>query len=78
MVHGDLQTCHVSNIINRMKDRRQLSHDILNILERFRIMHDLARDKNFENISKEELLVDLKDSLAELEKNFDELINTDQ
>jgi hypothetical protein len=51
-------------------DKRQLSHDILNILERLRIMHDLLKEQNFEHISKDELLIDLKENLTQLEKNF--------
>lgn len=51
-------------------DKRQLSHDILNILERLRIMHDLLRDQNFEHISKEELLTDLKENISQLDQKF--------
>lgn len=51
-------------------DKRQLSHDILNMIERLRIMHDLAKDQNFEVISKEELTKDLEDGLKKLEKDF--------
>ncbi len=57
-----------------MKDQRQLSHDILNILERLRIMHDLAREKNFEAISQKELVRDLEVSLKELEECFKEIL----
>lgn len=55
-------------------DKRKLSHDILNLLERLRIMHDLARDQNFEAISKDELKEDLKDTLEQLKKHFDTII----
>lgn len=55
-------------------DKRQLSHDILNILERLRIMHDIARDENYDAIPKDELKADLKDSLRQLEEAFKELI----
>lgn len=55
-------------------ERRQLSHDILNMLERLRIMHDLAQDQNFEVIKKEELLSDLDETLKKLEKDFKSLI----
>lgn len=51
--------------------KNQLSHDILNILERLRIMHDLIRDQNFEHIPKDELMDDLKTNLELLKKNFD-------
>jgi hypothetical protein len=52
-------------------DNRQLSHDILNILERLRIMHDLIKDKNYEHIPKNELLTDLNEDLDLLRKKFD-------
>ena len=55
-------------------DRRQISHDILNILERLRIMHDLARDKNFEVITESELKNDLKENLDQLKKDFEKLL----
>lgn len=54
-------------------DKKKLSHDILNILERLRIMHDLIRDQNFEHIPKEELMTDLKENLEQLNKNFEKL-----
>ena len=54
-------------------DKNRLSHDILNILERLRIMHDLIRDQNFEHIPKEELLQDLEENLELLKKNFRDL-----
>ncbi|HXH73831.1 MAG TPA: hypothetical protein VNJ08_02630 [Bacteriovoracaceae bacterium] len=57
-----------------MKDQRQLSHDILNLLERLRIMHDLARDKNFDNISKEELEQDLEQALIQIDKCFKQML----
>lgn len=57
-----------------MNSKRQLSHDILNMIERLRIMHDLARDQNFEVISKEELLKDLDEGLKKLEQDFKEFI----
>jgi hypothetical protein len=50
-----------------------ISHDILNILERLRIMHDLLKDKSFEHIPKEELMADLAENLESLKKNFDQL-----
>ena len=55
-------------------DKRQLSHDILNIIERLRIMHDLAKDQNYSVISKDELKSDLDEALKKLEKDFKELI----
>jgi hypothetical protein len=57
-----------------MNSKNQLSHDILNGLERLRIMHDLIKDQNYEHIPKEELLVDLKENLEELNLNFEKLI----
>jgi hypothetical protein len=51
------------------------SHDILNLLDRLKIMHDLILKNNFRNISKEELEEDLKESLKELERQFDLLLN---
>lgn len=55
-------------------DKRQLSHNILNMLERLRIMHDLAKDQNFSVISKEELLNDLEETLKGLEKDLKNLV----
>jgi hypothetical protein len=52
-------------------DKRHLSHDILNLLERLRIMHDLARDENYQHISKNELKADLLESMKELAEKFD-------
>ena len=54
-------------------DKSKLSHDILNILERLRIMHDLIKEKNFEHIPKEELLSDLQENLDLLKLNFEKL-----
>jgi hypothetical protein len=54
-------------------DKRQLSHNILNMLERLRIMHDLAKDQNFSVISKEELLKDLDETLKGLEQDLKKL-----
>ena len=57
-----------------MTNQRKLSHDILNMIERLRIMHDLAKDKNFEAISKEELQQDLKEALEKLKQDFEQLL----
>lgn len=57
-----------------MKSTSQLSHDILNLLERLRIMHDLVREKKFDVVPKEELEKDLKEALTELESNFKRLL----
>ena len=54
-------------------DKSLLSHDILNILERLRIMHDLLKENNFENIPKEEILSDLEENLSQLKLNFEKL-----
>ena len=51
-------------------DNRQLSHDILNILERLRIMHDLIKDKNYEHIPKDELLTDLNVGVMTVRRFF--------
>ncbi len=56
-------------------DQKKTSHDIQNAISRLKIMHDLAIDKKFEMISKEELAKDLKDTLRELEENFKKLLN---
>lgn len=55
-------------------DARQLSHDILNMLERLRIMHDLARDQNFSVISKDEVKEDLQTTLDKLKKDLEALL----
>ena len=57
-----------------MSDSRQVSHDIMNALERLRIMHDLIKEKRFESISKEEITGDLKETLEKLEKDFEILL----
>lgn len=54
-------------------DKRQISHDILNILERLRIMHELIKDQNYSEIPKDELMTDLKENLDLLKKHFDTL-----
>ncbi len=54
-------------------DKSLLSHDILNILERLRIMHDLIRNNNYEQISKEEILSDLEENLSQLKLKFEKL-----
>lgn len=55
-------------------ETRKLSHDILNVLERLRIMHDLAKDQNFSVISKEEIKSDLEEALKQLEADFKALL----
>lgn len=57
-----------------LMDKKKNSHDILNCLERLRIMHDLARDQNFSVIGKEEILADLKLTLKSLEEDFKTLL----
>lgn len=44
------------------------------MLERLRIMHDLAKEQNFAVIKKEELLNDLDETLKKLEVDFKKLI----
>jgi uncharacterized protein YpiB (UPF0302 family) len=55
-------------------DKRQLSHDILNFIERLRIMHDMALEQKYEMISKEELIHDLDETLSLIDKKFKELL----
>lgn len=55
-------------------DKRQLSHNILNMIERLRIMHDLAKDQNYSVISKEEVLSDLDETLKKLDQDMKTLI----
>lgn len=55
-------------------DSRKLSHDILNALERLRIMHDLIKSQNFTAIPKEEMEADLSEELKKLEENFRKLL----
>ena len=52
-------------------DKAELSHSILNILERLRIMHGLIKDQNYSEIPKEEILNDLNKDLDLLKKHFD-------
>ena len=56
-------------------DSKKISHDIQNAISRLEIMHDLAREKKFDMISKKELIQDLDDTLQDLKKNFESLIN---
>lgn len=58
-------------------NKSKLSHDILNILERLRIMHDLIKEQNYQHIPKDELMKDLQENLDLLKKNFD-TFSTDQ
>lgn len=55
-------------------DSRKLSHDILNSLERLRIMHDLFKSQNFAVIPKDEMEKDLTEELKTLEENFRKLL----
>ncbi len=58
-----------------LMDSKKLSHDILNSLERLRIMHDLIKSQNFAAIPKDEMITDLAEELKKLEKNFEVLLN---
>lgn len=60
-----------------MGDKRRLSHDILNAVERIRIMHDLVKDKNFEMISLEEIQKDFDETLKKLKSDFEKLVDVD-
>ena len=44
------------------------------MIERLRIMHDMAKDQNFSVISKEELNNDLEETLKKLSEDFKVLI----
>ncbi len=55
-------------------DKRQLSHDIMNMIERLRIMHELVRDGNFSTISKDEIQSDLEATLVKLREDFELLL----
>ncbi|MES2528801.1 MAG: hypothetical protein V4598_17075 [Bdellovibrionota bacterium] len=56
-------------------DTKKLSHDIMNSLERLRIMHDLIKSKNFSAIPRDEMVSDLAEEIKKLEKNFEILLN---
>ncbi len=56
-------------------DSKKLSHDILNSIERLRIMHDLIKAQNFSAIPKDELVKDLDDELKKLREDFAKLLN---
>lgn len=56
-------------------DSKKLSHDIMNSLERLRIMHDLIKSQNFSAIPKDEMVNDLAEEMKRLEKNFEILLN---
>jgi hypothetical protein len=56
-------------------DSRKLSHDILNALERLRIMHDLIKSQNFSVVSRDEIVKDLNDEIKKLEENFKKLLD---
>ena len=64
---------HSDLVVIRM-DTKKLSHDILNGLERLRIMHDLAKDQNFSVIPKDEVKADLSETLKKLEEDLKKLI----
>lgn len=51
-------------------DSKKLSHDILNALERLRIMHDLIKSQNYSVIPKDEMIRDLESEIKKLEANF--------
>ncbi len=55
-------------------NKQKTSHDILNLLERLKIMLDLAKEGQFEAISKKELESDLTSTLRELEEKFKVMI----
>jgi hypothetical protein len=44
------------------------------MLERLKIMHDIAKDQNFEVISREEILADLEETLTKLNSDLRALL----
>ncbi len=54
-------------------DKNSVSHEILNILDRLKIMHDLIANQNYQVIQKEEIKEDLKENLERLKTQFDKL-----
>lgn len=54
--------------------KEQLSHEILNILERLRIMHDLVDNQNYAEIPRTELIQDLTESLELLKDQFEKFV----
>ncbi len=56
-------------------DSKKLSHDILNSIERLRIMHDLIKSQNYAAIPKDELINDLDEELKKLREDFAKLLN---
>lgn len=56
-------------------DTKKLSHDILNALERLRIMHDLINSQNYSVIPKDEMIKDLEEEMKKLGENFKILLN---
>ena len=54
-------------------DKNKISHDILNILERLRIMHDLLKRADFSDISRDEINRDLEVAMKDLKEKFQAL-----
>lgn len=54
--------------------KEHLSHEILNILERLHIMHDLVENQNYTDIPKAELIKDLSESLELLKSQFEKFV----
>jgi len=54
-------------------DKDSVSHEILNILDRLRIMHDLLAHQNYQTIQKEEIKEDLQENLERLKTQFEKL-----
>jgi hypothetical protein len=44
------------------------------MIERLRIMHNIAKDQNFKDISKDEMSKDLDETIRKLEKDFKEFL----
>lgn len=51
-----------------------LSHDILNMLERLRIMHDLIKKEDYSIIPKDEIKQDLELTLQKLKDQFKDFV----
>jgi hypothetical protein len=52
-------------------DKAKISHDILNLLERLRVMNDLLKDQNFKLISRDEIKNDLEETIHLLKEKFE-------
>ena len=51
-------------------DQKRISHDIENDIARLKVMHDIAKEKKFDLIPKDELEKDLQSTLEDLKEKF--------